>query len=258
MEQLQITTFRQAMFQSCNAEEALLVALNICAQTIAQNSVIQQPDLTTFGTWLMRIEGQRHGMGRLARRSLSFLTLPRVYLFSNELVGATLVSSDLEGARGNFLCAALADLSSANFKGAYLTGARFFESNLSNTNFAGATLNNADMNMANLTAADLSEASLAETDLTFAELTGANLTKANLTGANLTDAVLTDANLTGADLTGANLTGADLTGANLTGADLTGANLTGANLERTNLNDVEMDERVAEQIRDFKAKQTRP
>ena len=44
----------------------------------------------------------------------------------------------------------------------------------------------------------------------------------------------------------------DLSGANLIGADLTDANLEGTNLE-----DVKVDERVAEQIRAFKAKQTR-
>jgi len=38
----------------------------------------------------------------------------------------------------------------------------------------------------------------------------------------------------------------------------TGADLTGADLEGTNLKDVKMDERVAEQIREFNAKQTRP
>jgi uncharacterized protein YjbI with pentapeptide repeats len=41
------------------------------------------------------------------------------------------------------------------------------------------------------------------------------------------------------------------------GANLTDANLTDANLEGTNLKDVKVDERVAEQIRDFHVKQTR-
>jgi hypothetical protein len=125
MEQLQISTFREAMFQSRNAEEALLVALNICAQTIGRNSVIQQPELSTFGTWLMRVEGQRHSWGNLTRRCLSFLTLPGVYLFSNDLVGASLVSSDLEGAFANYLCANLGELSGANFKNAQLIQASF-------------------------------------------------------------------------------------------------------------------------------------
>src|SRR6185369_3774873 len=81
MEQLQIATFREAMFQSRNAEEGLLVALNVCAQTTGRNSLIDQPDTTTFGTWLKRIDGQHQNMGTLARSSLSFLILHGVVLF---------------------------------------------------------------------------------------------------------------------------------------------------------------------------------
>jgi uncharacterized protein YjbI with pentapeptide repeats len=214
MEQLQIATFREAMFQSRNAEEALLVALNACAQTIGRRSVIQQPDLTTFGTWLMRIEGQSNSIGRLARRSLSFLSLPGVDLFSQDLIEASLISSDLEGTEATFVCAEFADLSSANFKNAILMQVDFFHSDLSNTNFE----------------------------------------RANLSRANMCSANLEGANLTGANLKGANLTGANLTGADLKGANLTGANLTGANLEGTNLKDVKVDECVAEQIREFNAR----
>jgi uncharacterized protein YjbI with pentapeptide repeats len=218
MEQLQIATFREAMFQSRNAEEGLLVALNVCAQTIRRRSVIQQPEPTTFGTWLMRIEGQNHGTSRLARRSLSFLTLAGAHFFSSDLVGASLAFSDLEGIQANAVCAEFADLLSANLKDASLRYGILYSCNLFNTNLEGADLFNAEMQFAHLV----------------------------------------DANLTGADLAGANLREADLRNANLTGADLTGANLTGANLEGTNLKNVKVDDRVAEQIRDFHAKQTRP
>ena len=224
MEQLQIATFREAMFQSQNAEEALLVALNVCAQAIGRRSVIQQPESTTFATWLMWIEGQRAMTGRLARGSMSFLTLPGVNLYSNDLVGANLASSDFEGIQAPFLCAAFADLSSANFKDAVLTGARFFNSKLKNSNFERAELEGADMHMANLEGINLR---------------GSNLVRANLRGANLTEA----------DLKGATLTGADLRGANLKGA-----NLIDADFGRPNLKDVKVDVRVAEQIRAFKSK----
>jgi len=227
MEQLQIATFREAMFQSQNAEEALLVALNVCAQTTGQHSVIQQPKLTSFSTWLMRIEGQRDSDGRLARRSLSFLTLPGVDLFSQDLFGASLAFSDLEGIRANFVFASFVNLSSANLQNATLIRASLPNSNLSNTNLEGARLSYANMHLANLIGA-------------------------NLTGANLTGADLEGANLTGVNLTRANLTGADLTGANLIGANLKGANLTG-----TNLKGAMVDKQVAEQIREFRAKQTR-
>jgi uncharacterized protein YjbI with pentapeptide repeats len=207
MEQLQIATFREAMFQSRNAEESLLVALNVCAQTIGQRSVIQQPDPLTFRTWLMRIDGQRNGISKVARLSLSFLTLRGASLFTTDLIGASLVSSDLEETRGNFLCAGFADLSSANLKKAALPYADFYKSNFSDTNLEGANLRQAYMHMANFARANLIGADLTDADLTDADLTGANLTGANLTGANLTDATLTNANLTDANLTNANLAG---------------------------------------------------
>jgi uncharacterized protein YjbI with pentapeptide repeats len=235
MEQLQIATFREAMFQSRNAEEALLVALNVCARTIGRRSVIQQPDPTTFGTWLMRIEGQRHST--LARHSLSFLTLPGVNLVSQNLNSASLVSSDLEGANARSVSAPFANLSGANFKNADLAQIDFLGSTLSNTNFEGANLYRADMR--------------------WADLEGANLERANLESANLTHTTLTGANLIGADLTSADLTLADLTAADLTEANLTEADLTAAILEGTTLKDIKTDERVAAQIREFRAKQTR-
>ncbi|MEK6334004.1 MAG: pentapeptide repeat-containing protein [Acidobacteriota bacterium] len=245
MEQLQPATFREAMFQSRNSEEALLVALNVCSQTIGRNSAIQQPEKTTFGTWLKRIEGQYVGMGTLTRGSLSFLNIPGANLFSNDLVGAKLVSSDLEGVIGNFSCVAFADLSNASLKGARFIQAVFYHTNLSKTNLEGAYLREAYLDSANLREANLEAAFLDQANLTGANLTGANLTGANLTGANLT----------GANLTGADLTGANLTDANLAGADLTGANLTGASLEGTNMKGATVDKRVTEQIRAFHAKQ---
>ena len=221
MEQLQIATFREAMFQSRNAEEALLVALNVCAQTTGRRSLIQEPEATTFATWLMRIGGQPHS--RSALSSLSFLTLSGANLSAINLIGVNLVSSDLEKAQAGFLWAGFGNLSNANFKNANLMRAWLYDTDCSNTDFERAKLNDADMQ--------------------FANLKGANLEAANLSGANLY---------------GANLEDANLKGTNLEGANLEGANLEGANLERTNLEDVKMDERVAEQIRKFNAKQTRP
>jgi uncharacterized protein YjbI with pentapeptide repeats len=223
MEQLQIATFREAMFQSRNAEEALLLALNVCAQTIGRRSVIQEPEDTTFRTWLMRIVGQGHSSSRSALSSLSFLRLPDANLYAIDLVGVSLVSSDLERAKAGFLCAGFGNLSNANFKNANLMRAWLYHTKCLNTDFERATLNDADMQ--------------------FANLEGANLKEANVSGANLY---------------GANLKGTNLEDANLTHANLEGVNLKDANLKGTNLKDVTMDERVAKQIREFNEKQTRP
>ncbi|MEN3328683.1 MAG: hypothetical protein V7638_3490 [Acidobacteriota bacterium] len=187
MEQLQIATFREMMFQSRNAEEALVVALNVCAQTIGKRSVIQQPEPTTFGTWLKRIEGQRRS--KVIRRSLSFLTLPDVNLFSHDLVEATLISSDFGGTYANFLGASHGNLSSANFKNASLIRARFSSSNLSDANFDRANLRDADMRWANLKGASLKRADLEGADLRAANLEGADLEETNLKGVKVDEQV---------------------------------------------------------------------
>jgi uncharacterized protein YjbI with pentapeptide repeats len=271
MEQLQIATFREAMFQSRNAEESLLVALNVCAQANRRPSNIHPPDSTTFGTWFARIGGKEHSS--LARRSLSFLDLHGTDLFASDLVSANLESSNLERITSDFISLAFADLSDANLKNASLWQGAFQHANLANVNFEGAQLPDSNFEYARLTGANLKEASLAGASLIYADftgvdltrgdltevnLTGANLTEANLTEANLKGANLTRANLKGANLTGANLTEANLKGANLTEADLTGANLEGVNIHKANLQDVKADKRVAEQIRALRAKELGP
>src|ERR1051325_8768596 len=85
---------------------------------LADVPTIQQPERTSFGTWLKRIEGQ--GRSKVTRRSLSYLTLLGVNLFSQDLVQASLVCSDSQGTYANFLGASFGSLSSANFKNASL------------------------------------------------------------------------------------------------------------------------------------------
>jgi uncharacterized protein YjbI with pentapeptide repeats len=261
MEQLQIATFREEMFQSRNAEEGLLVALNVCARSNKRLSNIEWPDSTTFGTWLKRIGGNMHSS--LVRRSLSFLNLREANLFASDLTYARLESSDLDGIVAELVCLVFASLSDASLKNAFLWRAVFLHANLSNADLERARLDASNFDYANLIGALLKGASLEGASLRGASLRGANLTEANLTEANLTEANLTEANLTDADLTDADLTGADLTDADLTAANLTRANLTGANFEgvnlhEANLKDVNADERVAEQISAFRAKELSP
>jgi hypothetical protein len=55
LEQLQFNTFQTAMFQSRNAEEALLVIMNACALRAKKTTPIVHPNPTAFGGWLYRI-----------------------------------------------------------------------------------------------------------------------------------------------------------------------------------------------------------
>jgi NACHT domain len=124
MEQLQIASFREALFQSRNAEESLLVALNGCSRLTKQISVIDHSERTTFGAWFKRIQGQRTGPESvLAARCLSFLDLSQVNMDIGDFYDANFQSSNLEGIAARLTCFDQANLQGASLAGASLAGA---------------------------------------------------------------------------------------------------------------------------------------
>lgn len=166
MEELQITPFKEALFQSRNAEEALLVALNACARVTKQISKIDQPDLTTFGTWFRRIQGQRTGPESvLAADCLSFMDLTGAFFDIGDFYGANFCSTCLRNIRATYTC--------------------FVRANFENADMQGASLHHALIESARFQGANLHGASLFGTNLEGTNLEGANLEGANLEGANL-------------------------------------------------------------------------
>ena len=156
MEQLQLVRFKDMMFQSRNAEEALLAALNACARVTGQASSIRHPDAASFGAWLRRVQGQRVGPESvLALRCLSQLDLTGCVLHMADLYGADLRSTILKRAELNFAVLVEATLNDADlghadmqecmaqgadFGGADLGGARARAAVLRGANFANARL----------------------------------------------------------------------------------------------------------------------
>ncbi|NLZ04923.1 MAG: pentapeptide repeat-containing protein [Phycisphaerae bacterium] len=206
MEQLQIGPFRDVLFQSRNAEEALLAALNACARVTGQMSPIEHPTPTAFGAWFKRIQGQRSGPdSTLASECLSFLNLKGITLYISDFYETNLRSSDLEDLQASMTCFSNSNLCEANLRRAILVSSKL----------SAAALQRADLQQARLMRADLHIAVLREANLERANLEGANLEGANLEGANLEGASLEKANLEKANLEGANLEGARLKGANL-------------------------------------------
>ena len=166
MEQAQLNTFQKMLVQSRNAEEALLVAMNLCSRVIEEISDIDNSDLVAFGEWLKRILGQLEGRrDRLYLDCLSRINLGGANLVVGDFFGATLSCSNLEGIRAHLACFVLSTLQSCNLSGAQLVFANLMVANLAGANLAGANLNSAN--------------------LTSANLEGANLEGANLAGANL-------------------------------------------------------------------------
>jgi hypothetical protein len=129
-----------------NSEEALLAALNTCAQVTRNTSVISWPSPAAFGGWIRRLQGQRTWLENVvALSSLLFLDLSSIPLYFLDLCWANLEGANLEGAilRGVIL-------EGANLRGAILVG-----TNLSRANLEGAILVRTNLSRANLEGANL-------------------------------------------------------------------------------------------------------
>jgi uncharacterized protein YjbI with pentapeptide repeats len=96
MEQLPLKSFKDELFQSRNAEEALLVALNLCATLTQAHSTIKDTTGTLFGAWFKRIQGQRVSPeSALAAECLSYLDLSGSSLDIGDFYQANLEHSRL-------------------------------------------------------------------------------------------------------------------------------------------------------------------
>ena len=196
METLLLPTFQDALFQSRNAEESLLAALNACARVTQQVSRIVHPTPSAFGTWLKRIQGQRiAAKSVLTFDCLSWLDLCNAMLHFSDFIFADLKKSELKDSFGYRISLEDANLTEAKLNNAHLPKALLHRANLS-----GANLNEANLREADLKEANLSEADLSGADLKEANLSGANLSGANLSGANLNGTIFGDAKLKGAIL----------------------------------------------------------
>ncbi len=249
MELLPVQSFREAYFQSCNAEEALLVALNACARVTKTISTIRPFDSATFGAWFKRVQGQRTGgESALAGECLSFLDLSNTVIDIGDFYSADFRGAKLRGIRAHFATFANSNLSNADLQEAVLFGASLEEAHLQEADLQEADLRRAYLRRAHLQRAHLEEAHLQEADLQEADLRKAHLQGANLQEAHLRRANLREVHLEGADLEGANLQEAHLEGANLEGANLRKANLRKANFYKADTRNAILPKGVFRQI----------
>jgi uncharacterized protein YjbI with pentapeptide repeats len=131
-----------------------------------------------------------------------------------------------------------ANLESADFREADLSGANLKKSQATRTRFPRANLQEAVLDSWVALGADISGANLQSVHAMCANFQQANLTGARLIEANLWRANLQKANIEGADFTGANLEEARLTGLKLNGAHFEGARFGGADLRECDLEEI--------------------
>jgi hypothetical protein len=156
MEQMPLSTFRDAVFRARNSEEALLVVMNGCARVTHLTSEVQHGDPTAFGAWFKKVQGQRtSGETGLVARCLSYLNLSGVYLDIADLYKANFQYSKLHQVKAHLAC-----LENANFQGADLSGAILWRANLQGANLVGANLTEASLEEADLRGANLHKVEL--------------------------------------------------------------------------------------------------
>jgi uncharacterized protein YjbI with pentapeptide repeats len=110
-------SFKEALFQSRNAEESLLAALNGCSRLTKQVSVTDQSEPKTFGAWFRRVQAQSEG---LAAQVLSFLEFRGAVLAVADFYGANLQGTDLKQIFAPNACFISANLDGANLEQAFL------------------------------------------------------------------------------------------------------------------------------------------
>jgi uncharacterized protein YjbI with pentapeptide repeats len=227
-------------------------------QTYLQEADRRSSLIFLMGNLLDAVDRElKNDVGQPGVRDLSPQIIGRVVALSKSLrpyrylESDSLVSRELSPERGQLLVSIVnsqidkgtlrkifqfSDFSSADLKGAVLSGEYLNGINLSRADLAGATLDETDFSRANLSGADLSDAILARTVLTDARLRQTNLQRAYLESADLTHA-----NFYGAKLQKANLSGARLAHTHFTGAELSGANLSGAQILKARFEQAELD-----------------
>ena len=178
-----LQNFETFLFQSRNAEEALLAVMNSCALRNQKVSGIVHPTQTTFGSWFKRIQEQRNGpQSSLAAGCLSWLNLNSTCFDFADLWGANVSYSTFVGARGHRVVLASADAGHADFSQSNFEGGYFRRTNLRNASFDSAYLTDANFAHAffgetNFRKSKLNYAVMTDTDESACDFTGASRDK---------------------------------------------------------------------------------
>jgi hypothetical protein len=138
------TSFREESYMARNAEESLLVCMSACARVTRKISPIIQHELTSFGTWFKRVQGQRKGHDSiLAAAHLDYLDLKNSIFFMADFYGCNLSYSNLTNAKLTYANFGHARLIESNLSGVFAHETAFHWVAFRNTNLNRAKLEGA-------------------------------------------------------------------------------------------------------------------
>ena len=167
------------------------------------------------------LNGQRNFAGMdLRNLDMTSLDFAGAKLFGARADCALLLGAGLPGA----------DLQQASFRGANLTGANLSHAVAHDVDLSGATLVNASLASSRMDRGKMVGAHAQRVDLSQAQLHGADARDVNMTGATLDKLVATNTTFVGGTFVGASLKAVTLDGANVVRVDFTDVDFTGAKL----------------------------
>jgi uncharacterized protein YjbI with pentapeptide repeats len=168
--------FQEEVVRARNTEEALFVAVNLCARLTHKLAHVNFPSFKSMGNVIKRIAEQRDTAKNPALLDcLSYWDFNNCMLVFVDLYGANLEKTNLMNANLNRAILAHTNLRGANLKGAHLMGTDLRETNLLETDLEGANLEGAYLRRADLRRTNLEGANFKEADLENADLYGADL-----------------------------------------------------------------------------------
>lgn len=229
-----------ARLEQADLTEAILAGADAREACFDESSAdrVDASGLRAAGASLLRADWVS---AQLSGADLSGATLDEADLSASRLDGADLtearlVAVTLEGAIGERLVAARADLTGLRAGGGTrLPGARLEGCAAADSTWEGADLGGASLAGADLSRADFTACALAEADLSRCDAPGARFDRADLRGSRLVHLNLFRGSFERADLRGADLRGANLYEVEFLDAERENTNLRGANVRMTKL-----------------------
>ncbi len=199
--QLQLQNFTDELFNSRNAEEALVACLNACSRIVGNVSTPKFDNPAAFGKWYKRIQEQRTG-----RESVLLLDCLSLTSFDGQCLdicdfwGSTLQRSSFVHASAHYTTFCYSDLTDANLWGISASLGNFERVDASRASFEGARLAEARFVNARLHGTNFKNAILSNADFSLADLTGADFTGAQIDRARFSGAIVVGTLLAGADI----------------------------------------------------------
>jgi|GEM_PF-2726950 len=236
-----LKTFTEMLQVTRNAEEALFIILNVCAQSTKKHSRIKWAHESSFKKLITRHQGltSSNAQCRLAQH-LTFLDITGQNISRLNLHNANLENAILDKINGKFTILTSSLLNNAIFIKAELHGANFEKSEASEAKFIHANLEKSNLDNVIFTKANfknsiISKSTLYKTNLTQAKIIKTQATNASFNNSTFEETLIANSNLSGSQFSYTKIKNTYILLSNLSDTIHKGTNFVNSKITRTKL-----------------------